>query len=311
MFHFLPAPLLGALTALLMLGNLLFWATPLYCVTLAKLVLPLPAWRRRCSAALVRIAERWIDGNSRILAWTQAIRWDVRGLEGLRQNRWYLVASNHCSSVDILVLQRVFNRRIPFIKFFIKQELLYVPILGLAWWALDFPFMQRYSAAQLARRPDLRGRDLETTRQACRRYLYQPSTILNFLEGTRVTERKRTAQASPYQHLLPPKAGGVALVIAAMGDQLHALLDVTLVYPQQRAGFWDLLSGRIRQVIVQVNEIAIPSEFAHGDYAADAQFRERFQAWVRELWEAKDALIEQLTREAQLQAARSLKGTHA
>jgi 1-acyl-sn-glycerol-3-phosphate acyltransferase len=300
----LPAPLLGAITALLMLGNLLFWAMPLYCVTLARLVLPLPGWRERCAATLVRIAENWIDGNSTILGWTQRITWDVRGLESLCRNRWYMVASNHCSSVDIVVLQRVLNRRIPFIKFFIKQELLYVPVLGLAWWALDFPFMRRYSQAQLDRRPELRGKDLETTRQTCRRFLHKPSTILNFLEGTRATPQKQAEQGWPYRHLLRPKAGGIALVIAAMGNQLHSLLDVTLVYPQQRNGFWDLISGGIRHVIVQINEIAIPSEFAQGDYASDPQFRERFQAWVCELWQAKDALIEQLTLEARLSPAR-------
>lgn len=299
----LPAPLLGAITAVLMLGNLIKWALPLFCVTLAKFLLPLPGWRRRCSAVLVRIAEGWIDGNNRILAGTQSIRWDVRGLEGLSPQRWYLVLSNHISTVDILVLQRLFNRRIPFIRFFIKRELLWVPVLGPAWWALDFPFMRRYSAEQIARRPALRSRDLETTRQAGARFRHRPATLLNFVEGTRLTPAKHAAQASPYRHLLRPKAGGAALVIASMGERLHALLDVTLVYPQQRPRFWDLLSGRIRHVIVHVREVAIPAEFLRGDYAGDAQFREQLQGWMRELWDAKDALIEQLTQEYQLQAA--------
>ncbi len=302
MVKHLPAPLLSALTGLMLLINLLATIVPFFAVTLAKLVVPLPAWRRRCSATLVRLAEGWIDRNSRIIAATQPIRWDVRGLEGLSSQRWYLVLSNHVSMVDILVLQRVFNRRIPFIRFFIKRELIWVPLLGLAWWALDFPFMQRYSAEKLARNPKLRGRDLATTRKAGARFSAQPSTLLNFAEGTRLTPAKHAAQESPYRHLLRPKAGGAALIMSSMSEKLHSLLDVTLVYPQLRPNFRDLLSGRIRHVIVHVREIAIPSEFLRGDYAGDAQFREQFQAWIRELWEAKDALIEQLLHEARLPA---------
>ena len=290
----LPAPLLGAITGLLLLGNLLGALVPFFAVTLAKFALPMRRWRERCSDALVRIAERWIDGNTRIL----------RGLAGLSPQRWYLIVSNHISTVDILVLQRVFNRRIPFIRFFIKRELFWVPLLGPAWWALDFPFMQRYSAETLARRPELRGRDLETTRQAGIRFRRRPATLLNFAEGTRLTPSKHAAQESPYRHLLRPKAGGAALIMASMGERLHSLLDVTLVYPHQRPRFRDLLSGGIREVIVHIREVAIPPEFLHGDYAGDAQLREQIQGWVRELWEGKDALIEQLTREAGLPAAR-------
>ncbi len=299
----LPAPLLGAITGLLLLGNLLGALVPFFAVTLAKFALPLPAWRERCSETLVRIAERWIDANSRILESTQSIRWDIRGLAGLSPQHWYLIVSNHISTVDILVLQRVFNRRIPFIRFFIKRELFWVPLLGPAWWALDFPFMQRYSPEKLARRPELRGRDLETTRRAGQRFRKHPATLLNFAEGTRITPAKHAAQESPYRHLLRPKAGGAALIMASMGERLHSLLDVTLVYPHQRPRFRDLLTGGIREVIVHIREVAIPPEFLHGDYASDAQLREQIQGWVRELWESKDALIEQLTRESRVAAA--------
>src|SRR5579863_10046354 len=97
-------------------------------------------------------------------------RWVVDGLQGLNRGGWYLVLSNHQSWVDIPVLQRTFNRRIPFLKFFLKQQLKWVPVLGLAWWALDFPFMQRYSKETLEQHPELRGKDKEATRIACERF---------------------------------------------------------------------------------------------------------------------------------------------
>jgi len=31
-----------------------------------------------------------------------------------------------------------------------------------------------------------------------------------------------------------------------------------------------------------------------GDYSEDAEFRERFQAWVNQIWQEKDALLQQM-----------------
>ncbi|MCE6984794.1 acyltransferase, partial [Pseudomonas frederiksbergensis] len=74
----------------------------------------------------------------------------------------------------------------------------------------------------------------------------KPTAIFNFAEGTRFTQAKHRQQQSPFKHLLKPKAGGVAFVLAALGEQLDALLDVTIVYPGDKApGFWDLLSGNL------------------------------------------------------------------
>ena len=53
-------------------------------------------------------------------------------MDGLARQEWYLMTSNHQSWADILVLQKVTNRRVPSLKFFLKQELIWVPLLGLA-----------------------------------------------------------------------------------------------------------------------------------------------------------------------------------
>lgn len=309
MLAFLPTPLKYVLAILFLAGNTLLWFIPLSLITIAKLALPIPAWRRACSRALVGIAEQWIAGNNAMLAALTRTRWEFTGLEQLRIDAWYLIVCNHVSTVDIPVLQRAFTRRIPFIKFFIKQELLWVPLLGAAWWALDFPFMRRYSREELAKRPELRGKDLETTRRACARFRHTPTTILNFLEGTRFTTEKHAAQSSPYRHLLRPKAGGVSFVLGAMGEMFTSMLNVTVVYPEysgRHPGLGDLLSGRVRRVIVHVEEVAIPPAFINGDYSNDPVFREQFQSWIHELWREKDALIARLTAAPDLAA-----GAHA
>jgi 1-acyl-sn-glycerol-3-phosphate acyltransferase len=150
------ATLRGILTMVLIVLNLLFWATPLYLVAFIKL-LPIAPLRVQCNRILVQLAQNWISGNQLIFRLTQDIRWDVEGVEGLQRRDWYLVICNHQSWVDILVLQGVFNRRIPFLKFFLKKQLIWVPVLGFAWWALDFPFMQRHSREYLERHPEARA----------------------------------------------------------------------------------------------------------------------------------------------------------
>jgi 1-acyl-sn-glycerol-3-phosphate acyltransferase len=167
--------------------------------------------------------------------------------------------------------------------------------MGVAWWALDFPFMKRYSKEFLAKHPEMRGKDTETTRKACERFKEIPVSVMNFLEGTRFTQAKHDQQQSPYRYLLKPKAGGIAFVLSSMGGLLHSMLDVTIVYNEKTIGFWDLMCGRVHSVKVRVTQREIPAEFAAGDYENDAEFRERFQTWVSDLWLEKDALIGSLS----------------
>jgi 1-acyl-sn-glycerol-3-phosphate acyltransferase len=234
-----------------------------------------------------------VAGNN---AWMAAVnpaaRWDVQGVEGLHRRGWYLVSPNHQSWVDILVLQRVFHGRIPFLKFFLKQELIWVPVIGLAWWALDFPFMKRGRSA------GAQASDLATTRAACEKFRRIPTTVINFVEGTRFTAAKHAAQASPYRHLLKPKVGALGVALATMGEQFEALLDVTLVYPHGAPTFWDLLSGRLDAVVVRVQPRAIPSDLVDGDPQADRALRARTAAWIEAQWAEKDALIDELRRAA-------------
>lgn len=285
------AQIKGVSTFLLIVLNTLITIVPLLIVTFLKLVIPQKNWRVWCSAILVILAENWVATNAMILSLFHRIEWDVQGLERVSRKGWYLITCNHQSWTDILVLQSVFSRRAPFLKFFLKQELIWVPIMGVAWWALDFPFMKRYSKEYLAKHPEMRGKDTETTRKACERFKEIPVSVMNFLEGTRYTQAKHDQQQSPYRYLLKPKAGGIAFVLSSMGGLLHSMLDVTIVYNEKTIGFWDLMCGRVRSVKVRVTQREIPAEFAAGDYENDAEFRERFQAWVSDLWLEKDALI--------------------
>lgn len=283
-----PVFFLVPLSMLILATNTLFWALWLYVMLALKIILPTKALKRQLTERMTGFGENWISVNSFLMTSLQGVSWHIEGLGDLRRDRSYLICANHQSWVDILVLQKLFNRRVPFLRFFLKQELLYVPVLGGVWWALDFPFMKRYSKEYLAKYPEKRGHDLKTTRKACEHFKGAPISVLNFFEGTRYTEEKSRKQGKPFQNLLAPKAGGAAFVIESMGEQFDALLDVTIYYPGGAPSMWDLFCGRFREARIFVQQIQIPPEFLVGEYLEDSNYRDRFQEWVRKIWEEKD-----------------------
>lgn len=288
------ALLRGSIAFLAVFLNTFFWSIPFFAVALVKLLIPTAGAHRALTAVLVELAERWIGVNNRLFILAPGIRWEVNLPDDLRLDATYLIAANHLSSIDVPVIQRVFHRRIPFIRFFIKQELIWVPLLGQAWWALDFPFLKRYSADYLARNPHKRGVDQATAVRVAARAAETPTTFLIFAEGTRYTAAKHAAQiaqgGNPYANLLNPRAGGLVRVMETLGDGLAALLDVTLIYPDGPVRMWHLLSGKVTRVIVDVRALPLPAFVGTTDLNSEAG-RAEMRAWLDGLWHAKDALI--------------------
>jgi len=294
MFTWMPGLQRGIAALGLMAVNTIFWCIPLFFIAFFKLIVPVETWRSGCSRILNRIAACWIRMNNLNHRLTTKTCWDVSGLDALNRFECYMVVANHQSWTDILVLQRVFNRRIPLLKFFIKKELIWFPMLGLAWWALDFPFLKRYSKKFIRKYPHLAGKDLETTRRACEKYKNLPVAVMNFVEGTRFSEAKQNKQQSPFAHLLRAKAGGLAFALSSMGGRINRLIDVTIVYPHQsKNSFWNYLCGNIREIKVRVRQLPITRRL-QGDYMGDRDFRKQFQNWLNDLWTEKDQLIRQL-----------------
>ena len=294
MLRFLPAPLRGVLAGLILLVNTLIFCWSLFIGALLKAALPFAGAQRSINYWVHACAQTWIAVNKGWMDLVQPIQWDVQGLESVDMQHSYLVTSNHQSWVDILILQYQLNRKAPFLKFFLKQELIWVPVIGLCWWALEFPFMKRFSKEFLAKHPEKRGQDMLTTRKACERYKVNPVSVFNFLEGTRLTPAKQAQQNSPFKYLLKPKAGGIAFVLDAMGEQLAALLNVTIHYPNSTPTFVDLLCGRLQRVVVRFEQVEIPAQFIGKNYDGDEAYRLAFQQWVNQLWEDKDAELERL-----------------
>lgn len=274
--------------------NTILWFVPLMLLASVKLLLPVSGARRMLTRWLMAMGENWVSGNAMILGLNNTPKLDARGLRDLRRGSWYLVVVNHQTWTDILILQTVFNRRIPFLKFFIKQEMMWFPLLGLAWWALDMPYMKRYSKSYLAKHPEKKGDDLKATREACKRFSTTPTSVINFVEGTRFSKEKREKRGSPYSNLLPPRSGGIALAITSMGDMFDAILDVTIVYAGGAVSFWEMCCGDLRPVVVDVLKRPVEEWFMQGDYSNDRDYRAAFHRWLSEVWAQKDARIDEL-----------------
>ena len=156
MLESLPDPLRGVFSLVVLAVNTIFWCSLLFLVALLKMIIPIRGWRIFCSRLLNALGQSWIAVNNFGLRCTKKIQWDVAGVEALKADEWYMVVANHQSWVDIVVLQKIFHGKAPMLKFFLKKELIWVPFLGIAWWALDFPFMRRSSSVQ---------KDFETARR--------------------------------------------------------------------------------------------------------------------------------------------------
>ena len=274
-------------------GSTFFHGPPVLALGLTKLF----KQSRKVDETNIQITNSWLSVNNwlidHVLPNTQ---WDISIDENLQlsmQGR-YLMTCNHQSWVDTTVNQYFGLTRMPLTRFFTKWELIFIPFVGQAFKILGFPMMKRHSKAQIAKKPELKDRDMEEARKACQQLLSQPFTLLNYLEGTRFTQEKHDQQQSPYQHLLKPKAGGLALALNILGDQIDALVDMTIVYPDGVPGYSEFWLGEVPRIAVNLRKINIPDWVLGGNYEDDAEYRERFQQWVHELWLEKDQLIESM-----------------
>lgn len=266
---------------------------PILFIGLFKLI-PHKQWQTNCTRVIDAISIFWCGINNHYVDKIQKLDCQITGLDNLNPKEWYLVVANHQSWLDIVILHRLLNRKIPVLKFFIKDQLKWIPLLGFSWWAMGCPFMKRYSKEYLAKNPHKKGKDLISTHKAIETFKRTPASIMNFVEGTRFTSSKKELQQSPYNHLLKPKAGGISFIISSMGQQISSLLDVTIVYSEKKHSLWDFLCKRVKSVKINIRKIAIPAEFASEQLINDQQTQNNFKEWLNQQWAEKDSLIASL-----------------
>lgn len=287
-------PIRALLTQLVILPATVILIIPMMLVAFIKVIVPNRRFRRFGTRVVIGIGEIWAWMVPRVFRALHHTRYEVSGDLNVDRRHSYMMISNHQSWVDIPVLLEVFDGGVPFYRFFLKRELIWLPLLGMAFWALEYPFMKRYSKAYLEKHPEKRGEDLKATRKACERMQGLPATIINYPEGTRFTPAKQEKQQSPYRNLLRPRAGGISFVLTSMGDQLDGVIDVTIRYPDGVPGFLQFLGNGVPRIQVHVRKLPVPEAMTRGDYQNDPEFRARFQAWINQLWQEKDDLLEEM-----------------
>lgn len=297
----IPAPFIGVLTFVGMFCILMLTTTLMLPGLVGKLI-PIYSVQRASARWCVRMARGWAGANQKLYRLLHPVKnphayGNVEFNGSLDPGKSYLLISNHQTWADILILFDVFHGKVPFLRFFMKRNLLWLPLVGYICWAMDFPFMKRHSAKDIAKNPNLAKEDLETTRRICQIYRLDPVTVVNFVEGTRFSENKRKLGGDSFQHLLKPKSAGVAFTLNAMGEQFAGILDVTLDYvPTKDNLLWSWLKGKQAEVRIAVQVLPVPAELVAGDYAQDPHHRMAVQQWIGQIWQSKDAQLQQWHR---------------
>jgi 1-acyl-sn-glycerol-3-phosphate acyltransferase len=281
----------GATVILVVSVSTVVLTTVIFLGSLFKLVAPRGRARNTMTHWLSSLGELWVSVNKFAVRFYRDLEWDVHMPEGISHKGRYLVFCNHQSGVDILALQHCLNRRAPFGRYLLKHQLIWVPVLGVAWWALDMAFLRRYSKQELLRNPSLRGKDLENAARACEKLKHIPVSMMTFPEGTRLNEAKRQAQNSPYQHLLRPRYGGIGQVLYSFDDALDSLIDVTIIYPDGTPTVWQYVSGQVKRITVHIELRPIDAELRGRDFRDDPVAKNRLKTWLGGIWEEKDRLI--------------------
>lgn len=284
----------GAATGVIA-ANSLGGSLPLWLMGSAKML----TGAKVADDTVIRIADHWIRSNNAVIDKLLPKKdWRITLPDDVRPDGQYLLICNHQSWVDTSIVQYISEDRLPLTRFFTKHELIYIPVVGQAFYFLDFPMMRRHSKEAIAKNPALKNQDLLEAERACKLLKDKPFTLLNYLEGTRFTPEKKAKQESPYKHLLKPKAGGLSLAIGALGAQIDGILDMTIVYPDGTPSYIDLWKGDITRLGVDVRHIDIPQplfdSILDGGYQNDPETKAEMFAWVEEVWRDKDALIERM-----------------
>jgi len=248
------------------------------------LLVPSENFQKLLSASMALIYRLTVSIDDFLLFHIMGISVEIEGRRSAYPEKFYLITANHQSWSDIFVLQHVFNWRAPIPKFLVKKELIYLPVVNIICLAYDYPLLQRGSM----RGGDSSGghfeRDAFSLEKAFARFIRFPATVINLVEGTRFTKEKARRQSSPYENLLKPKAGGMAIIFSIPGVKVRALIDVTIVYDCARPTFWNFLCGRCGRVVVKVKEYESEALPADRDFHSMAN-------WINGVWKKKDLEI--------------------
>lgn len=252
------------------MANLLIGFCVLVPIAIVSLLLPFEFVSRACFF-LVKHLYRWCVWVDSF--WMQQVVGIKLSVDGeANTHPAPVVICNHQSWFDIPLIQDVISKDGPMIKFLIKQELAWVPIIGWICLVLDFPRLNR------SKQIGDRKADFSIIEKTTKSHGKQ-GALLIFPEGTRYTANKHLSQASPYQHLLKPKAGGMK-IIKKNTDPATPLIDITINYGEKQPHIWRCLHGNPRHIHINIEHFTL------------AQL-DNVEEWLNQRWQEKDTILNQ------------------
>jgi lysophosphatidic acid acyltransferase/lysophosphatidylinositol acyltransferase len=167
-----------------------------------------------------------------------------------------LLLANHQSIIDPLIILILARRLggLRYLKWFVKESLLYVPFLGWGLWFLDCVFLKRNWNQD--------EKSIASHFQKILR-LKDPVWLVSFPEGTRKTERgllegKKFAEMNgqkPFERVLFPRYKGFLGNMEGMGNRLEWIYDLTLVYFTPKLSWVQLFTGDLGRVKIVLEKI--------------------------------------------------------
>ena len=280
----------GCITFLLVLLNAIWVILIVTPLGLLRLI-PIKPFQILILKLNERLAELYLFFNSRIQDLMHGADYRVEGMEKLKKDIWQFTTINHLSWADIFLFLYFTNTLQSVPRIFMKSQLWWLPLTWTANLGLAMPYVVRRSKEAIMANPELAKTDKQATLRACKVYELFPTNVAGFIEGTRIDKKKYDASNSKFKNLMPPKIGGMGYTLEVM-PYIDHLTDITLVYNSDKRGFWDFLCGDLRQASVTINTYKIPEELRGQDYSNNDELRAKLKAFLEEIWEEKDQIIE-------------------
>ncbi|MDB9813890.1 acetyltransferase [Gammaproteobacteria bacterium] len=276
---------IGVVTFLCILFILSFGVIVLSIINAPRLV-PNKKLKKLLGHISNRIGSKIVELITASLQILHGLKWEFNIAEHLNTQTWYIAMSNHQSWADIFILLAAGHKKMPLLKFFMKKELQWIPIIYLVHKTIDMPFLNRHSQKQIQANPELKKLDYENAEIAAKRFSRNPSTAFSFAEGTRFTDEKHLAQASPYKNFLIPKIGALAIALKGM-PQVNELIDFTVIYSSKKRSAWDFLCGEMSQAKVYAKAYEIPSTLKGKNFDQEEEYRQEFKNFINKIWKEK------------------------
>ena len=282
----------GILTFFAILTILSIALIPLVIINIPRII-PNKKLKQKLGSISNKMGTATVGAIAISLSLLHQLEWEFEIPENLSINDWYIAMSNHQSWADIFILLIAGHKKIPLLKFFMKKELQWIPIIYLVHKTIDMPFLHRHSPEQIKANPELKKLDFENAKTAAKRFSRNPSTAFSFAEGTRFSQFKNLEQQSPYPNLLKPKVGALSIALSGM-PEVKTLIDFTIVYSSNKRTAWQFLCGDLNKAKIIAKTYKIPKNLQSYTYENKSEYRKQFQLFIDEIWQKKQSMISEL-----------------